>query len=1167
MTKCCSCNSSGVCKNCKCARAGTPCTNCAPSRHGKCLNHVLLGENNPSQPHAEPLTKDIAIPSSQRAPLQRSKRFNSTVIISRSCRSPELCSTENNEEDVSQGSVPPQVSKFPPPPANVQVQVNQDDDDTYSREGVSYETSDAAASEVSPQNSSNEAPTFRSQHVRSATRSASEVRAGVTHEVARVQGLTTLEANIENDDTPVHGPDESDNSCMAPGDRETDYVWGEVDGKTFTMLMEGAYAEVVHWRRNIFNVPSGSVGKDFVRELSHLFNSLTQRSAYEAVAMCAAMTMPHLLLQKTHAKSRSKENVAVLERRLKAWRKGDIQALLHEGRAIQSLLPMTTMKQGSDESSLSRSFASFVHQGRIRAALRLLDNSQTRGGVLSLDQIGQETGGKSVRQILKEKHPKAEIPTKETLLPRTNGSSETYHPVIFEKITADSIRRTALRVEGAAGPSGIDACGWRRLCTSFGPSSDDLCRALADFAKRICSERVPDRHLAAYAACRLVPLDKCPGVRPIGICEVVRRIVGKAALQVIGPCVQRVAGTLQLCAGQAMGIEAAVHAMQGIYGDDSTEAVLMVDASNAFNRLNRKAALHNAEELCPALATILKNTYGRPADLFVDGETLKSDEGTTQGDPLAMSMYAIGTLPLIRELSQCAQTRQIWYADDASDAGKLVKIKIWWDHLTANGPAYGYFPNGSKTWLLVKEKYHQQAQQLFGGTNINITTEGRRLLGAAIGDAAFVTGYINRLVSNITRRVGVLAKIAKAHPQAAYTAFTRGLIGEWTFLIRTMGNSAPQLQPVEATIRQHFIPALTGRAQPGDTERDLLALPTRHGGLGISNPTAMTSLIHEGSVRSTEPLRKLIEEQRDELDNACEEVSRRRSAERARRQKQHQAEARSLFDQLGSQTRRVAELAAERGASSWLTVLPIDRHGFTLHKGAFRDALCLRYNWPPAQLPSICVCGQAFDSSHSMSCPTGGLPSLRHNELRDITARLLKETCYDVATEPVLQPVTGETLLGRCSNREDNARLDIATRGFWGCGAQRAFFDVRVFNPCAPSYRCTQIRSLYQRQEKEKRRQYQQRVCEIERGSFTPLVFATSGGMGAAATVFYKRLAGLLATKRKADYGQTMAWIRATVSFSLIRSAILCLRGSRGARYSHPSVLPPVDLVISESGL
>ena len=74
-------------------------------------------------------------------------------------------------------------------------------------------------------------------------------------------------------------------------------------------------------------------------------------------------------------------------------------------------------------------------------------------------------------------------------------------------------------------PVHVDACGWRRMCTLFGSSSDDQCRSLADFTKRLCSEPVRDHYLSAYVACRLIPLDKCPGVRPTCICEVVRRIV------------------------------------------------------------------------------------------------------------------------------------------------------------------------------------------------------------------------------------------------------------------------------------------------------------------------------------------------------------------------------------------------------------------------------------------------------------------------------------------------------------------------------------------------------------------------------------------------------------------------------------------------------------------
>ena len=160
--------------------------------------------------------------------------------------------------------------------------------------------------------------------------------------------------------------------------------------------------------------------------------------------------------------------------------------------------------------------------------------------------------------------------------------------------------------------------------------------------------------------CRLIALDKNPGVRPIGIGETSRRIIAKAVLHVVKQDVMDAAGCLQLCAGQHAGCEAAVHAMREIFDDEGTEGLLLVDAFNAFNSLNRCAALLNMFHLCSSLATVLTNTYRSASSLFIDGTSLLSQEGTTQGDPLAMPMYAISIVPVIQQLKGLA--RQVWYA-------------------------------------------------------------------------------------------------------------------------------------------------------------------------------------------------------------------------------------------------------------------------------------------------------------------------------------------------------------------------------------------------------------------------------------------------------------------------------------------------------------------------
>ena len=133
-------------------------------------------------------------------------------------------------------------------------------------------------------------------------------------------------------------------------------------------------------------------------------------------------------------------------------------------------------------------------------------------------------------------------------------------------------------------------------------------------------------------------------------------------------------------------------------------------------------------------------------------------------------------------------------------------------------------------------------------------------------------------------------------------------------------------------------------------------------------------------------------------------------------------------------------------------------------------------------------------------------------------------------------PLSGERLRHKTANTEDGARLDIRAQGFWGERHQSAFFDVRVFNPFAPSNTNSTPESVYKRHENEKRRNYEERVREVEHGSFTPLVFSATGGMGKAATVMYQRLASLLSVKRAQSYSKTMSWLRCQLTFSLLRS-------------------------------
>ena len=621
------------------------------------------------------------------------------------------------------------------------------------------------------------------------------------------------------------------------------------------MAIESAYSEIVHWRPNFFKVPSGASGKCFVSELARLLEAFATESAFEAFALKAVMTLLALVLQRPHAKSKTRDHIQCLQRRFALWEKGDIAELLREGKAIQrSLKAMSSRRDAKEDAITARNFTQLMMEGRVRAALQLL-TSETRSCILSLEEVIGDGSGRTVRDVLEEKQPHPEPAHADTIL-NERMTSVNFHPILFDNITAEVIRNSALHTEGAAGLSGVNALSWRWLCTAFRQKSNDLCSALAAVTRRICTTYVDPSCLMAYTSCRLISLDKCPGVRPIGVGEVVRRIIGKAVMRIVKHDLQEAVGSIQLCAGQDAGCKAAIHAMECIFAEDDTEAMILVDSTYAFNRLNRQVTLVNCEVICPALSPILINTYRNNSWLLIDGQCMLSKEGTTQGEPLAMAMYAIGTQPLIRRLDGIV--KQVLYADDSAAGSSLERLRRWWDLLKEIGPFYGYYPNGAKTHVLAKPEHTEAAKEIVKGTGITVSSEGKRYLGGAMGTTSFLHQYVERKVNGWVKEIEKLSKFTRTQPHAAYAACTHGLSSRVNYLLRVTDlkalSSPDLLQPLETAIQSHFIPALTGQTPPGKLVREMLALPARLGGLGLINPVAIAQEQHASSQLISAPL-------------------------------------------------------------------------------------------------------------------------------------------------------------------------------------------------------------------------------------------------------------------------------------------------------------------------
>ena len=136
------------------------------------------------------------------------------------------------------------------------------------------------------------------------------------------------------------------------------------------------------------------------------------------------------------------------------------------------------------------------------------------------------------------------------------------------------IREAALRTKGSGGPSGVDANVFKRIlnCKSFNKSSANLCDALKTMTRKLCTEYIDPRTIEQILANRLIPLDKGEdAVRPIGVVEVFRRVIGKCVMKVTKEYILDVSGSLQVCAGLRSGSEATVHTMHSIFEEDETE--------------------------------------------------------------------------------------------------------------------------------------------------------------------------------------------------------------------------------------------------------------------------------------------------------------------------------------------------------------------------------------------------------------------------------------------------------------------------------------------------------------------------------------------------------------------------------------------------------------------
>ena len=311
--------------------------------------------------------------------------------------------------------------------------------------------------------------------------------------------------------------------------------WGELVGvDAIRKEVNAVHKRITTWQKNFFELPrNAAVSKEVLEEVTRLIKHFNRKAPIEPVAIPLVVVFLPLMLQKPARRSKNVDHIRYLKKRLTLWKEGRLQELMSEGDEIQKRLASSKKR----EEAAARGFTRLMMEGRVRDALKLV-NADT-------DVCGVHTLTDTVRQTLEEKHPGAEAAQAEAL---NMGEVRRVEDVVFEGIDAIAVKQASRSTYGSGGPTKIAADTWKNMLCGSSKQSDELAEQIAVMARRICTEDIQYEKLDVYWACRLVPLMKNDdGVRPVGIGEVLRRIIRKCVLKVLSRDIQEAAGTLQTC--------------------------------------------------------------------------------------------------------------------------------------------------------------------------------------------------------------------------------------------------------------------------------------------------------------------------------------------------------------------------------------------------------------------------------------------------------------------------------------------------------------------------------------------------------------------------------------------------------------------------------------------
>lgn len=966
-----------------------------------------------------------------------------------------------------------------------------------------------------------------------------------------------------------------------------------------------------------YHVPQGTLGRQFLNEWTTLINACAEG---KVTSEWLVMYPPVMLQRDLHVKSTA-DIRQLLSRRLTLWKEGKRTELIEEALKCAASLRKSRRQgrpayDGDDVAIRTATCTRLFQQGKTKAAYNHILGADFEGAVLDPEEVGHNAAHPemSVADILSEKHPPESFPADDAFIARPadgDGTPAALPTCGGVLITVDLLKAIAYRMKRrptGKGPGGVDSSNLVSLMLEYGAASTKFCESLASLGKRIANKDVPFRDIRALVTSRIVPLDKKPGVRPIGVGNAVRRLLGKAMAELTGSDLEPVCGTDQLCIRLPGAVEGSIHAMRSFFeahdvgeeedgaavamsdwdeeasvagsdlsggmpepaaqprgSPDEGWASITVDADNAFNRMHVAPALWQARLLWPRCARFLFNMYRGYSTLFMYHKsgrvtTLLRREGITQGDPLSMHLYGLASLPLIRELrtrmsSPDCELVQSWYADDSTAMGPAPQVCQWFSLLCELGPKYGYVPQPQKTTVATRPTIQDQArvEWLFWPKWPDLQiSHGNRYLGGYVGTRRgdVFCLLLEKKVERWTCAVERLTVLAASQPQAAYRIVVKHLYPEMYFLQRVTHaeDIETALQGISDLVRDKFIPALLGA--PLDVIHHMEAvfrLPTRFGGLALPPPAGYASLRHSTSQAATTHLAQaLLNGGAAAGPDFCP------------------LEHRRLMAAAQWSERRTLDAGHERWL--WEFMAEDDFCPASLKRALQRAKRYKTHGFlqvEPSYDPAFELSGDEFRTGLCLRylLPLPNLPEwcdgcaktfdIRHGLSCPNGGMVIKRhnAVRDFLARQVTLVMGGSPCIEPVIREADVERELTALVGDWSVmgfwSEQRlAFFDARVIDTDAASYLTRPVASVLEQAELEKKRKHAT-ACSLRRGSFTPVILSVDGALAPEADSFLRQLAAKLAVKRSQRYSTAMGLLRQQLSCVLVRGAGHCVYGPR----------------------